>query len=151
MKKIISVLILLAFLAGFAFLIDVLPSNGTSAPEKTAEDILNDDFALLRERVANAGYEVVDTFVDAKFEGVVKAFSFKINFDANTVATIPIILCEDEEAVLYNCSLFEGGIKLPIHNGCIFAYPGKDYPENVLNTVKAIVNGEEIPKNEISE
>ncbi len=138
MKRIISIIMLLIIVTGCT----------SKKQEKSPTEILKDEFSITREKVAEAGYEVVDTFVDAKFEGVVKAFSFKVNFDANTVATIPIILCEDEEAVLYNCSLLEGGIKLPIHNGCIFAYPGKDYPENVLNTVKAIVNGEEIPKNE---
>ena len=150
MKKIISILVLLAFIFGFALLIDALPPNGVSAPEKTSEELLKEDFTLLREKVAAAGYEVMDSFVDTKFEGVIDVFSFRINFNSYTVATIPIVLCEDEAAAYHNCFLLEGSIKLPMRNGCIFAFPGKDYPENVLAVVDAIINGKDIPKNEIT-
>lgn len=106
------------------------------------------EFNTLRDKVAAAGYEVSDAYVDANFRDVVAAFNVKVNFDKNTIASIPIVLTKSENAAKANCELFgENSIKLPIHNGKIFAYPGKDYPENVLNLVSAIVNGEEIPKN----
>lgn len=106
------------------------------------------DFDALRERVELAGYDVSDAYVDASFTDVVKAFSVKVNFDANTVASIPIILTKSEAAAKKNCELFgANSIKLPIQNGCIFSYPGRDYPEHVLNLITAIVNGSEIPVN----
>ena len=132
MKRIITITLLLALILSL------------SACSKRDED----EFAALRERVSAAGYEVKDAFVDANFKDVVSAFSIKVNFDANTVATIPIILTKSEAAATENCALFGAdSIKLPIQNGKIFSYPGRDYPEEVLNLVKAIVNGEEIPKN----
>ncbi|MBQ9985085.1 MAG: hypothetical protein IJP38_02140 [Oscillospiraceae bacterium] len=110
------------------------------------------DFDALRERVSAAGYTVSDAYVDASFEGVVTAFAVKVNFDANTVATIPIILTKSESAAKKNCEMFgEDSIKQPIQNGKIFSYPGKDYPEDVLNLVHAIVNGEDIPLNPSAE
>ena len=138
MKRIIAIFMLLVLISGCT----------SKAPEKSPADALKEEFSALREKTEEAGYEVRDSFVDAKFEGVVEAFSVKINFDANTVATIPVVLCESEYDADYNCRLLEGGIKLPIKNGCVFSYPGKDYPENVIAVVDAIVNGKEIPKNE---
>ena len=64
-----------------------------------------------------------------------------------TVATIPVVLCDNEASVDYNCEILEGGIKLPIRNGCIFSFPGKDYPEDVLAVMEAIVFDKEIPEN----
>lgn len=105
------------------------------------------NFEALKTAVAAAGYDVSDTYVDSSFEGVVSAFSVKINFDENTEASVPIILCSSEKAVKKNEEKFgEDSIKLVISNGKIFSYPGKDYPEHVLNVVRAIVNGESIPK-----
>jgi|GEM_PF-5744015 len=132
MKKFISVLSLVILILSLA-------ACGASDEE---------NFAALRERVAAAGYEVSDAYVDASFEDVVTAFAVKVNFDANTVATIPIILTKSESAAEHNCAMFgEDSIKQPIHNGKIFSYPGKDYPEDVLNLVSAIVNNEDIPTN----
>lgn len=132
MKKIISVLTLILIIFSLA-------ACGSGDEE---------NFAALRDRVTTAGYEVSDAYVDASFKDVVKAFAVKVNFDANTVATIPIILTKSEKAAEENCALFgEDSIKQPIQNGKIFSYPGKDYPEDVLNLVSAIVNDEDIPKN----
>lgn len=105
-------------------------------------------FASLREKVSAAGYEVSEVYVDSKFEDVVSAFAVKVSFDANTVATIPIILSGSEKAAEKNCALFGSeSIKIPIRNGKIFSYPGKDYPEAVINLITAIVNNDTIPKN----
>ena len=150
MKKVVSILILFVILVGLTFFINMLPSDNADISAKTAEALLLSDFSKLRQKSAEAGYEVRDSFVDAKFEGVVEAFSVKINFDANTVATIPIVLCESEDAAKYNCDILEGGIKLPIRNGCVFSYPGRDYPENAIAVIDAIVNGKEIPQNDFA-
>ncbi len=105
------------------------------------------EFEKLKESVADAGYDVSDVYVDSGFEGVVSSFSVRINFDGNTFAEIPIVLCESEDAVKKNSELFGAdSIKLVIAKGKIFSYPGRDYPEKVLDTVRAIVNGTEIPK-----
>ncbi|MBQ4545166.1 MAG: hypothetical protein II996_06320 [Oscillospiraceae bacterium] len=105
-------------------------------------------FDELRSRVEAAGYEVSDAYVDANFEDVVSAFTVKVNFDANTVATIPVILTKSERAAKNNCEKFgDDSIKLPIQNGKVFSYPGRDYPEDVITLITHIINGEEIPEN----
>ena len=105
-------------------------------------------FDELRSRVVAAGYEVSDAYVDANFEDVVSAFTVKVNFDANTVATIPVILTKSERAAKNNCEKFgDDSIKLPIQNGKVFSYPGRDYPEDVITLITHIINGEEIPEN----
>lgn len=148
MKKFVSILVLAVLLIGASALIDYLPdTNEISVQSIVAPFSDKEAFDALREKVEAAGYIVTDSFVDSKFEGVKEAFSVKINFDANTVATIPVVLCENEAAVDYNCEILEGGIKLPIRNGCIFSFPGKDYPEDVLAVVKAIVYDKEISEN----
>ena len=106
------------------------------------------DFNALRDKVEAAGYNVSDAYVDANFRDVVAAFNVKVYFDKNTIASIPIVLTKSESAAKANCELFgENSIKQPIQSGKIFAYPGKDYPEHILDLVNAIVNGYEIPKN----
>ena len=105
-------------------------------------------FDELRSRVEAAGYEVSDAYVDANFEDVVSAFTVKVNFDANTVATIPVILTKSERAAKNNCEKFgDDSIKLPIQNGKVFSYPGRDYPEDVITLITHIINVEEIPQN----
>ncbi|MBQ2840521.1 MAG: hypothetical protein IJE70_04155 [Oscillospiraceae bacterium] len=105
-------------------------------------------FDELRSRVEAAGYKTSDVYVDTSFEDVVSAFTVKVNFDANTVATVPVILTKSERAAKKNCEKFgNDSIKLPIQNGKVFSYPGRDYPEDVITLITSIVNGEDIPEN----
>lgn len=108
-----------------------------------------ENFNALRANVQEAGYEVTDVFVDSSFEGVVSSFALKVAFDENTTATIPVVLTKSERAARKNCEMLGGvnGIKLPIQSGKIFSYPGKDYPEEVIALITAIVNGDNIPEN----
>ena len=132
MKKIILTLLLSVI---------VLTLSACSSGDKNA-------FSELRSKVEAAGYEVSEAYVDANFEDVVSAFTVKVNFDANTVATIPVILTKSERAAKKNCEKFgDDGIKLPVQNGKIFSYPGRDYPEEVITLITHIINGEEIPEN----
>lgn len=156
MKKIIASLLSLVVILSLsavipnlakmsAVVVGIAPSQSAQLPAGPTDE---ENFLALRAKVEAAGYQVSETFVDANFLDVVSAFAVKVNFDKNTVATIPIILTASEESARANCEMFgENSIKLPIQNGKIFSYPGKDYPEDVLNLVTAIVNNTDIPTN----
>lgn len=139
MKKLTALFLTLVLIFSFA---------ACSAKPANVEDADIANFTALRDKVEAAGYTVSDAYVDSNFKEVSKAFSVKVYFDSNTIAAIPIILTKTEEAAIANCEMFgPDSIKLPIRNGKIFSYPGKDYPENVLALVEAIVNNAEIPEN----
>ncbi len=106
-----------------------------------------EDFEALKKKIEAAGYEVKKAYLDSSFK-YVEAINVKVPFDEHSSASIPIALTESEADAKFNCDLLGyDGIKAPVYEKNLFSYPGKDYPNRVLELIDAIIQNKEIPQN----